>query len=525
LAVVIGDLEEAVRHYHLPDVDRTCQVLIAGLRDGTVGLDDRLARHVLRLLRRKRLFGRMASMSEALLAAGHRSAGIRCDYAQALIDQGMPAAALDMLEGAAHDATDPADASEARGLLGRAFKQMYINSADVRWLVEAVAVYSGAYQRDPVRCGWHGINAAALLKRAARDGIVLGDFPDPDPVAQGILNGVETRWVDSSRPSTAWDAAVAIEACLVLDRPNDALRWLQRYVEDPRADAFELSSTLRQLVEVWRLDARTEPGCRLLPVIRAAVLGREEGARIELEQRDLAGRHEPDEALEKVLGQSGMVSHTWYRRGLGRSLAVARVEHEGGRPVGTGFLVASSSLGRTSGLLLVTNSHVLSPNPSTDETLSPDRAVASLSAASDHNGARRSRVAEIVWTSPPRDLDVTVARLEQPVDDIEPCPVTSARPRLDGKQRVYVIGHPEGRELSYSIDDNVLLDYDDRVMHYRAPTEHGSSGSPVFNRDWDVVAVHHAGRLDMPRLHGEGAYPANEGIWIEAVRTAMASGS
>ncbi len=514
-----------MHHYHLPDVDRLCRVLIGGIRDGSMALDDRLARHVLRLLRRKRLFGRMTLLSEALLAAGHRSPGIRCDYAQALIDQGMPAASLDMLEGAVHDAIDPTDASEARGLAGRAFKQMYVDSSNVRWLIEAIAVYAGAYQRDPERCVWHGINAAALQKRALQDGVHLGDFPDPDRTALRILEGVETRWFDASQPSTAWDAAIAIEACLVLARPNDALCWLQRYVEDPRADAFELSSTLRQLVEVWRLDARTEPGYRLLPVIRAAVLGRQEGARIELATHDLAARHEPDEALEKVLGRSGMVSHTWYRRGLGRSLAVARIEHEGGRPVGTGFLVDGSSLGRSPGLLLVTNSHVLSPDPSSDETLSPDRAVASLSAASDRNGPRRSRVAEIVWTSPPRQLDVTVARLEERMEDIEPCPVTAARPRLDGTQRVYVIGHPEGRELSYSIDDNVLLDYDDRVLHYRAPTEHGSSGSPVFNRDWDVVAVHHAGRLDMPRLHGEGTYPANEGIWIEAARTAMAAGS
>ena len=63
-------------------------------------------------------------------------------------------------------------------------------------------------------------------------------------------------------------------------------------------------------------------------------------------------------------------------------------------------------------------------------------------------------------------------------------------------------------------------------MHYRAPTEHGSSGSPVFNRDWDVVAVHHAGRMDMRRLGDEGGtYPANEGIWIEAIRRAMATGA
>jgi V8-like Glu-specific endopeptidase len=128
----------------------------------------------------------------------------------------------------------------------------------------------------------------------------------------------------------------------------------------------------------------------------------------------------------------------------------------------------------------------------------------------------------VVWSSPPCELDTTVLTLDAPVGGVEACRGTTARPRRDGKQRVYVIGHPSGRELSYSIDDNVLLDYDERVLHYRAPTEHGSSGSPVFNRDWEVLAVHHAGRMDMPRLGGqEGTYPANEGIWLEAVHRAL----
>jgi len=39
-------------------------------------------------------------------------------------------------------------------------------------------------------------------------------------------------------------------------------------------------------------------------------------------------------------------------------------------------------------------------------------------------------------------------------------------------------------------------------MHYRTPTDPGSSGSPVFNAKWEVVALHHAGSPATPRLHG-----------------------
>jgi hypothetical protein len=58
----------------------------------------------------------------------------------------------------------------------------------------------------------------------------------------------------------------------------------------------------------------------------------------------------------------------------------------------------------------------------------------------------------------------------------------------------------------------------ERLLHYRTPTDPGSSGSPVFNPDWDVIALHHAGTSTTPRLHGDGEYEANEGISMVAIR-------
>ena len=217
-----------------------------------------------------------------------------------------------------------------------------------------------------------------------------------------------------------------------------------------------------------------------------------------------------------------MVTLTWYRTGLQRSRAVARVSHSSGRAVGTGFLVRAGDVmgGDGDECVLVTNAHVVAPEPESSETLRPDQAVVTFE-VSDGADTTEFHPGRVLFSSPPRELDVTVMTLAEPVDGIEPCPLTASLPRLDGRQRVYVIGHPQGRELSYSIADNVLLDHDERVLHYRAPTEHGSSGSPVFNRDWEVIALHHAGRSDMTRLHGEpGTYPANEGIWVEAIRRA-----
>jgi len=84
--------------------------------------------------------------------------------------------------------------------------------------------------------------------------------------------------------------------------------------------------------------------------------------------------------------------------------------------------------------------------------------------------------------------------------------------------RVYVIGHPSGSGMAFSQQDNLLLDHEDPRVHYRAPTRHGSSGSPVFNSDWELLALHHYGHKQMAKLHGAaGFYSANEGIYIKAI--------
>ena len=63
-----------------------------------------------------------------------------------------------------------------------------------------------------------------------------------------------------------------------------------------------------------------------------------------------------------------------------------------------------------------------------------------------------------------------------------------------------------------------VLDHQDPRVHYRAPTRKGNSGSPVFNSDWDLLALHHYGHEKVAKLNGAGGfYPANEGIYVKAI--------
>jgi V8-like Glu-specific endopeptidase len=123
------------------------------------------------------------------------------------------------------------------------------------------------------------------------------------------------------------------------------------------------------------------------------------------------------------------------------------------------------------------------------------------------------------------------------VTDVAALPVAAALPVVQEspKTKVYVIGYPGGHDLAFSFQDNELLDHEGPPagvpqvsdlcrVHYRAPTEPGSSGSPVFDASlWEVIALHHKGSKDgLPRLNGKpGVYAANEGISMQSIKDAI----
>ncbi len=112
-------------------------------------------------------------------------------------------------------------------------------------------------------------------------------------------------------------------------------------------------------------------------------------------------------------------------------------------------------------------------------------------------------------------------RLKQLTKGVKIYPVSKYLPIIDKDdlaQRIYIIGHPYGGTLQVSFQDNILLDHQDPKIHYRTPTEGGSSGSPVFNQQWELIGLHHAGSAEMNCLNGKpGFYEANEGMWIQTI--------
>ena len=92
-------------------------------------------------------------------------------------------------------------------------------------------------------------------------------------------------------------------------------------------------------------------------------------------------------------------------------------------------------------------------------------------------------------------------------------------------ERVNIIQHPNGNPQKAVLTQNYVLSTmsADRV-HYLADTMPGSSGSPVLNNRWEVVALHHSGgahppqkaTIDLQKIL-KGQYKFNEGIPIKAI--------
>lgn len=521
VAALIDDIRDSAATYDRSALEAICADFREAIYAG--GVDSGQVKVALRSLRSVRAFGLMRSVADAFLTSGGSDPQVVRQYAQALIDSGDLVAAKAVIDNlVARLDIDEDEYTEAMGLLGRAYKQMYVERTnagcppDRATLKRAVAAYSGVYEADPTKT-WHGINTAALLARGIRDGVSGIAEQQVESLAEAITTQVKGLWDEGT--ADAWDMATAMEAHVALADSDAALTWLGRYVREPGVDAFAFAGTARQLHEIWQIGPDSNM-YGLLEMLQARIVEREGGGRIPWVERVQPPLQESPSGLEKTFGSVGAYSVAWLRMLLNHRRSVARIEHEDSEPVGTAWVVRGGDIVESFGdeLMLLTNSHVVSQSPVLSETLVPEDAWANFTSL---GGEGRFQLDTVVFESLPRELDVSLIKLRSLPRDIEPLKLSKRLPLADGDQRVYVVGHPMGGDVKISIDDNVLLDHDGTKVHYRAPTEPGSSGSPVFNKKLRVIALHHAGRDDMSKLNDKpGKYEANEGISLERISAA-----
>lgn len=96
------------------------------------------------------------------------------------------------------------------------------------------------------------------------------------------------------------------------------------------------------------------------------------------------------------------------------------------------------------------------------------------------------------------ELDMTLIAVEKPSESQE-CgwlPLFKETGKILIGHPVNVIQHPNGEDKKVVAHNSALLDVDDteaakNFCWYSADTEEGSSGSPVLNTRWEVIALHH----------------------------------
>lgn len=58
------------------------------------------------------------------------------------------------------------------------------------------------------------------------------------------------------------------------------------------------------------------------------------------------------------------------------------------------------------------------------------------------------------------------------------------------ESHIAIIQHPNGDPLQVAMRDNSLVYDDANAIEYLTNTDYGSSGAPVFNDNWNVIALH-----------------------------------
>ncbi len=543
-----GDIETAAKTHQVEDLEDRLRELREACQEAqsrSEPVPDGPARTIAKALQGGRYFPQMEESIRSIVATGTDDPQVQRRWIQSLIENKKLDEAVDFATRTLQRDDLGGEASEVIGLLGRAHKQRFVDSeeTDTSALQTAIDTYCEGW--DKYKDRWHGINGVALLKCFPDAAGSAGGGTDPDALATTILEEIESK---DEAFLMSWDRATAAEACIALGNLDGAVRWTASYVDKGGDDAFSIGSTRRQLKEIWKLEGADENE-RLIVELLDAGSRKAQGGVLRFEPsriRELIDQLQGSkDSLEANWGQDAAKPVSWVIQGLQWAAGVARVQplgvaaSHGG--IGTGFLAPGNVLNPewSADFVLVTNFHVANEDgvKVLHNTLKAEEAQVTFDGVT---GAGQSagpfRVTGVRWESPaapsldrpPTAVDIAVLELEGLPTWTPPVAPLQPGPDVTGLDRVIVIGHPGGQDLHMSLFDNTMIETDGTLMHYRSDARPGNSGSPLFDENWRLIGVHHAGwgidpqtgnKRTVKPISGDGEpRHANEGFSLRAIQ-------
>lgn len=264
------------------------------------------------------------------------------------------------------------------------------------------------------------------------------------------------------------------------------------------------------------------------------------------QQRGMASTNIAGQQLESLIKKSqGFLNVAQWRTRLGQiETRVCRIEFNG-KARGTGFLVGPN--------WVMTNYHVMQPVvegdvPAADVEVRFDykrlEDGKTLSYGTPYGLAgdwllAKSKPSPADNESDPRaqlpeadQLDYALIALSEQVGNLpvgdKPEPGAPSRgwiklaktpATFEPDTTVLIMQHPLGAPLKLAIDALIGLNSNGTRVRYSTNTEPGSSGSPCFDVNWNLIALHHSGDADLDPLH-QPTY--NQGIPIGNIRELLA---
>lgn len=222
--------------------------------------------------------------------------------------------------------------------------------------------------------------------------------------------------------------------------------------------------------------------------------------------------------LLQVYGSVDFVPVAFLERGLRAARPVARVTMLNGVWVATGVMISDR--------LFLTNNHSIRSSEDAAAMCAEFHHQKDL----DNRPLATTRFAfapsDFFVMDKQTDLDYTLLavgpKLSGPdeLSDFGWCPLSGDADKHALGEVANIVQHPDGRHKEVVVRENRLVHRLKRVLHYVADTDTGSSGSPVFNNEWRMIALHHWGEPWLEETDEEGRplpKEVNEGIRASAI--------